>query len=410
MSRNPAISGTRESIRGAPGAEHISSVSLNYQVDFHAELWSPDLKSMAADISCDLSTSGSSISYTGDQEVRHTANLRWGRDHSYDPDNPDKPDWGRNRLKLLCRLTNMKDDISYTYPLGFYFVESVSKVLDTADDPITTSCYDLTAQLDTTIGETYYVPDGTSIFSAIRELLSNQGQWGRYQASGVDTPTTMSYFISPSEANIEKGRVWQIDDNTTWRRVLNRLADEGGYRIPWVDREGTLIIDGQYGTATTVTLPTGGFTVLGEGSRYTTGIHKAPNQWIGIGVVAEERGKTGLIVSAQDINIADGLHSFEARGKRVVRRVYHLDIGDEEGELSADNTAFQRQMLRLVNADREETEKVDLKLAPMPVFWHSDVVEFDDLDIDGKWRVSNWSLPLDGSDMSVGAIRVAEDR
>lgn len=403
--------GTLTEISGTTTPDSVLADSLSYEIDFHAELWSPDLKAMLLDISSDLTTAGSTVSYDGNREVRHTATLRFGRDYSYDETEPNRPDWGRNRLKLLCSLTNAKTGKREVYSLGFYIVETTSKVLDSDDNTVTASCYDLTTQLDAPIGYSYVVEDGTPVFDAIRTVMEDQGQWGLYEPKDetVDDPITLDYFLSPSDSNIVKGRVWGLGEESTWRRVLKELAAEGGYRNPWIDREGTLVIDGQYGTAPTVSLPHGDFSVFGEGSRVTTDVFEAPNQWIGIAVLGGEEGVYGLVSSLQDIELEKGAHSFEGRGKRVVRRVYQLDVTEEEGDVSTRTAAFKRQFTRLVNDDREVTRRVDFVCAPMPLFWHSEIVDLTNHGVDGKWRVTAWRLPLDGTDMTVQAQHIVEE-
>lgn len=400
------MTGTLNELATQGGAEHIPSVSLNYQVDFSAELWSADLSTLVADISADLVVDGSVVSYDGSASPRHTASLRWGEDYSYRHSRPDDPNWGQHRLKLLCSLTNLKDGEVRTYSLGYYFVETSSQVVRTVYDPTTTACYDLTTQLDTPIGHTWYAAGGTQVDDAIRDLLEAQGQWGRYAPAGAADPVTMGFRLSPTEAVLAGGRVWPLGEANTWRRVLNRLAEEGGYRMPWVDRDGVLVVDGQFGTAATVVLPISDWTVVREGARVTTNVHGAPNQWVGVGVVADS--ETTVIVTAQDVPAEVGAHSFEARGNRIVRKVYQLDQAEEDDTLSADAPAFQRHLTRLVSADREHTTTLDLRMAPMPVFWHSDIVEFWDAVGGGNWRVTKWSMPLDASDMSVTAVRIAE--
>lgn len=390
------MAGTLDEFATTGGAEHIPSTSLGYRIDFGAELWSPGLTTLVEDISGDLVTEGSSVSYQGNSPVRHTGSLRWGNEH----------DWVHNRLKLLCSLTSMRDGETRTYTLGYYIADTTSRVMDTDDAPVTTALYDLTTQLDSAIGQSYYVAAGTNAATAIVELLARQGQWGRFEPADARTPIVMDCLVTPTDAVLTKGRVWPISDANTWRRALNHLAAVGSYRQPWVNRQGVLVVDPQIGTSVSVVLPTGAFTVLGEGARYTNDIYQAPNQWIGVGATADAGSEPTVIVTAQDVEETRGAHSFERRGLRVVRKVYELDAAPDGASLDASTLTFQEQLRKLVTADREVTERVSFKCAPMPVFWHSDIIELTDLGLAGRWRVASWSLPFNGGDMSVEVIRV----
>lgn len=394
-----SMSGSLNQLSTAGGAEHIPSVSLDYAVDFHCELWSPDLAHMVEDISDSMSVEDSNISYQADADVRHSAQLRFDERH----------DWNGNRVKLLCSLTNHKDGEVRTYSLGFYFAEVTSQVLDSLSDPYTVELFDLTTQLDNPIGFSYYIANNSNIGEAIRSLLAAQSQWNRFLPDDANDPITVGYRISPTEAHLVNGRVWRLSEANTWRRVLNRLCDDGGYRSPWLDRDGQLVVEFQYGTAQTVVLPEDHFAVVAEGATLTTDIYRAPNQWIIVGVVAGEAGGGGqptTIIGYQDLDASAGPHSFEARGRRVVRKVYAVDVGADGTTVTASEESLQRHAARLVGQDKEANERVSFRMSPMPVLWHNDLIALPDYDLDGLWRVQSWRLPLDGGDMNVEAVKV----
>lgn len=387
--------------------EGISDGSLVYDIDLRAELWEPDLSAPFEDVSEWLSLTGSSITYADRAAVRHTARLRWS----------GTVDWNAYRIKLFVDVRDRESGSTHTAAMGVYAVDQWHETLGTDPATYETECVDLMALLDQPVGITYTVPTGTSYPVAIKDAVEAASQWNRFEPAGADAPVgpSVRVAVNDDDAYVVGSRIAPLGEQHTWLDIISHLCEGAGYRQPWIDRDGIIVVDAQRSTAETIqSYADSPLTVLAEGARVTTDLRLRPNQWVIYGELVEPTIEgpahaSTLLLTHTDLPAATGEHSFDARGRRVLRKVYALDAAAQRADLAAGyerSTAFTRAAARLIDADREATRRIAMRIAPTTRLWHDDVIWLRSAGGgSGYWRVTDWSLPFTGAPMTVRAVR-----
>jgi len=92
-------------------------------------------------------------------------------------------------------------------------------------------------------------------------------------------------------------------------------------------------------------------------------------------------------------NQSDGPTSIDGRGGREIRRVLRGKYKSQ--------AALEAAAQRSRDANKRVTTYVSLSSSPNPIHGHFDVVNYTDaaLSVNGRYLVTDWELPLDGSDM-----------
>jgi hypothetical protein len=294
-------------------------------------------------------------------------------------------DWGR---AILRPYMTMSDGVTTArFNLGAYLT-SVPVQGGLMMPPVyAVSGFDLLAVLADTVGDAYAVSAGTGYLAAVEAILVARGFTG--------------YLIDQSAAAavLPEGRVWELDDRTTWLAVVNDLLASIGYAGIWSDWDGRLRcapyvapIDRApewYYTAG------GDQSMIGPDRTRTRDFFDAPNRWVAVrsnqidGTPPVEGD--GIYTYTNDIV---GDTSVEARGGRVITRVMMLDV--------ADHAALVSLAEQSIAADLDLRQKISMPTAPNPLHWHFDrLVIADEMagpTVDAMG--TSWTLPLNGGDMS----------
>lgn len=290
--------------------------------------------------------------------------------------------WGRARVKPYMILAT--PSLAARFNLGVYVL--TSPVTPHGQDPVTYDVhgYDLLYLLSTTgPGDTYVVNSGVTYASAIQSVLSSAGTGVLVLLDGTRQTTTL-----PSPM------VWVMTDSDTasWLRIVNDMLAAIGYRGLWADQEGRLrsgpyappwarAVEWELNTADLST------NLVGEEREMSADVWGIPNWWkfVMSNMATAPVEGTGMYTVT---NQADGPTSIDVLG-RVVRKVVFMDV--------ADQAALESEGDRIVYEDRQVARTYKIKVDPLPIAGHFDVVQFIDGNVNDTCQVVSWVLPLDGS-------------
>lgn len=276
------------------------------------------------------------------------------------------------------------------FNLGAYFPSTPVHEADTMPMVNAVQGYDILLALTSPVGEAYAVDQGAAYLATVETILLAQGF-----AAGT-------YLIDQtrSDAVLPTARVWPIDERNTWLIVVNDLLGSIGYAGIWSDWDGRLrcapyqnprdrapewLYDLNPNTGT-VTLK----------RTIERDWFFAPNRWVGIrnndvDAAAPVEGN-GIYTYT---NQHDGPTSVEDRGGRVITRILPLD--------AADQASLVAQVERTIDADLRLKSTVATGTGCNPLHWHFDLVTVNDPCIGSPFTdalVTEWTLPLNGDDMS----------
>lgn len=390
--------------------------SLSMRVGLRATLLSPDMLPVR-DISYALIPEMCSISYDASRNVRTTAELTFNTDedrHDFPLDlwmPRPKLDWFGHRVLLTMVLTDEETGHVGYKNVGVYVIDQLRTSRDLGDSYFTAQAYDLFALLDTAVGYSFSVDEFTVISDSIREALASFGQWLPTEdepSSMPPAPSTVDFSVAHADVRWLNSRVWRISEGMTWLRMIRQMCEEGGFRAPWMDRDGVLVVDRGGGLDTTIELPAGKFNVVGTEVSEEIDYWGQPTEWIFVANDPHPKaplpdGSVGFLRFTHT-----EVDEFLRRGRRRVKRLVQsgANYGPDDEESSAETFAveFQEQALREFDQDQAAKSRVRFTMIPNPDLWHADVVK---LPHDGrKWLVQRWDLPFDGQDMRVEAVEV----
>jgi hypothetical protein len=371
----------------APPREHLTAdqvraiVRGHVDVDIGADLLDAD-GAFLEDLTSDLQAGGS-VELNSHRTVHRTCRVLLSREL----------DWGAVRLRLWMTLASKTTGLALKAFVGVFLLETPTTVTGRTPRTWVVEGYDLLGALAVDGGRTYRVAAGTKITDAVVQAIAAAGITATVQlASTGDAPTL------PSDM------VWSMRDDVTWLRIVNDLLAAGGYRGLWADHLGRYRsepyrppqdrgVEWEYDAGHVDT-------ILGDRMELTTDLWQIPNRWV-FYVDDPARGEpvagdTLYIVDTPDTDPT----SAAARG-RVIPRKVAVD--------AADHASLVSQGDRIAARDREVTTRAAVTVGANPLHGHFDVIRLVDAEagVSGKWQVTSWSLPLDGSDMTLDAKAVS---
>jgi hypothetical protein len=301
-------------------------------------------------------------------------------------------DWGASIVRPYYLVTGPTSAAATTlttarFYLGAYYTEVSDD--DLTDSPPTwdVTGHDVVSVLDDAIGDAYSVGKGVACLTRVEQILQARGVT-RYiidrQAAAVVLTTPM---------------VWTLDDNVTWLYVVNQLLAAVGYRGIYSDWNGWLRCE-PYVTpalrASEWTMAVDGVsTIIGQAMVRSRDMYDAPNRWVfyrnsGTDDVAPVTGNGRY----EYINQLVGDTSVEARGGRIRTKTMGVDVPDQASLIA------QAQIT--IDADIADPTRLNFPTSPFPLPWHFDRLTLLDPRIGSANEVqaSQWTLPLDGGDMS----------
>lgn len=339
---------------------------VNVVVDVSADLLGPDLTETVDTLDGALQVEGSRVGYDGDVDVHRTCTLVLS----------EQLDWPRARVRPRMRLTS--DAGSFEVTLGTFRLGTPTRQ---AGRDWTVTGYDLTSLLRTEHGETYEVPEGAAYVTAAETLAASRG-------------ATMQVSAAGETRMLPRPRWWSLDIPTL--QSLAELLEEGGFTAPYADpwgtlRSGLLIPAADRGVEWTYDADHPRTTV-GEDGEYDDGTGEIPNRIVGV---------TDSPLSWAAVE-GDGQHtivdqpSIDRTGEtRTV--VVRIEASDQTVLVQRTAEEFARR--------RRPVGEVRMSVAVNPLHFHEDIVQAknSELDVDLKALVTRFSLPFDGSDMTLTA-------
>ena len=299
-------------------------------------------------------------------------------------------DWGSQRLRPWMSITD--GTLTETWYLGVYLPSTPVRPLGETPITYTVQCFDKLEILNHPYGSSYALASGAVILDAVADLISGAGE-SKLLVDSDEAATTLA-----------SARVWPIDPETSTLSIVNDLLGMIGYRSLWVDRDG-------YYRASRYVEPSGlapvwtfsaqsTTTTVGESRMFEADYFSVPNRWVFI----RNDPESGLPATDDGLyvvtNQSDGATSIDARG-RTITRVEFVD--------AATQAALESQGDRMVEADKRLIQRTSITAAPNPVMWHFDAVTYVDSEVptSDRWLVTDWTLPLDGADMTIELKKVS---
>jgi hypothetical protein len=292
--------------------------------------------------------------------------------------------WGSAIVRPYMLMTN--GTITARFNLGAYFTNTPDNV--TGEDPTTYSVegYDILDALNQEVGDGYAVNAGVEYLAAIETILINQG----YSQYSIDT--------SRAGTLLPSAKGWAMSEKATWLRIVNELLAAIGYRGIYSDWDGRLICapyTAPEERQAEWTYDDGEFTSeLGPQQVIKHDFYRAPNRWVGVINNAQE-GETptegaGMFTYQND---SDGETSVEARGRVIQAPRIEVDAADQAALV----TAVMQQVAR----DKVIDTMIEANTTPNPLHWHFDILKLTTAELGTlKLRENEWSLPLDGGQMT----------
>lgn len=293
-------------------------------------------------------------------------------------------DWANAIVRPYVTLTD--GTTSARFNLGGYLANVPRTRYGKTPNTQTVQGVDILHWLNTTVGEAYVVVTGTSYLAAVETILIGRG--------------ILAYTIDQTKTavTLPSNRVWPLDEQTTWLRIVNDLLAAVGYAGIWSDWDGRLRCvpyenprdraaewvydDGKY---TAMMLPTG---------EIERDFFDVPNQWVAVrsnnidGPAPIEGNGVYTYVNART-----GPTSVEARGGMVRTRFLSVE--------AADQPSLVARTSAVVDADIITTTAIETQTAPNPLHWHFDRLYVANSDLPLMDVLSTrWSLPLTGGLMS----------
>lgn len=325
------------------------------------------------DISDALVPSGSSVKRGVYNTVHGTASLNLERELQ----------WGWQRLQPFLLLS--ADGVSWwKWPLGVFLPSTPSVPLHQSPPVFQVDCFDKLDVLNTAHGEVFALEAGQAIIPAVEALIAAAGE------SKVRIDQSAVAEVAGST------RLFELEQTTL--TIVNDALAMLGYRGLWVDRDGWCR-SGPYvspsSLSTVWAYDTSSSTSVGEQRDLTADFYRAANVVVGVNNDATNDIPTLGAGLHTITNFHDGPTSVSGRGGRMIRRVVSGSFASQAALESACDAAM--------DAEKRVARHVDLTVSPNPVHGHFDVVSFTDPAgaIDERFLVTDWELPLDGSDMSL---------
>jgi len=293
--------------------------------------------------------------------------------------------WGWQRLRPYLLLS--ADGVTFhRFELGIFLPSTPAREVAESPQVFTVDCMDKLDVLNTPHGA-YSLASGEPVIAAVEALITGAGE------SKINIDQTAAATVAGSV------RSFPISDSLTTLQICNDLLDYVGYRSLYVDRSGTFRSEPYVSPENLPTMwrydASSDTTTVGESRTITADFYRAANEVQGYNddpgevttIPVEGAGKKTLQ------NQSNGDTSIDGRGGRTIRRII-------SGSYSS-QAALESAVQRVMDAEMRVNQYVDLLVSPNPVHGHYDVVSYIDpaASVSGRFIVSRWELPLDGSDM-----------
>lgn len=299
-------------------------------------------------------------------------------------------DWAHDLVQLYMTLSE-PSGITARFNVGVAVLTTPDRSVGDTPATFNVQGYDRIYLLRRPVGDSYSVTAGTPVLGAVAAAFTAAGISGVLIDGTSADKTLPADMVWPLVATGTDG----VGDATatTWLNVINQLLASIGYRGVWVDERGYFRCDPYLNPTSrpaefTFTVDDVTATIVGDGRTISVDQWNQPNRWV---FVQQNR-------------------PFDAAGPTEGDGIYTVDRVPA-GELpwasqvlldAADQPSLQAQGDRVVANDTQRTTTLQLATAPFPVAGHFDVFGYVDSDVPDvrKAQAVDWTLPLDGSDMT----------
>jgi hypothetical protein len=301
-------------------------------------------------------------------------------------------DWGLSIVRPYMTMTAPSapgaDLATMRFYLGAYVTDTPQEDMSQDVSSWDATGYDILSLLDDAVGEGYSIDAGESYLFRVEEILQARG-FTRYVIDG-----------DRADAVLPSAKTYTLDDNVTWLTIVNDLLAAVGYAGIYSDHNGRLRCQvyrspSDRGPEWLMT-DDPAVTILTQRRKRGRDFYDAPNRWVFYqqNATEEEQPSDGNGLRLEYTNETSGPTSVEARGGRVITKVVGVD--------AADAAALQAAAQRTIDADMQIPVLIAIETAPFPLAWHFDRIQVQDAGLGAQLQVvaTNWSLNLDGSDMS----------
>lgn len=363
------MQGLNEGPRSAFTAEQITHLLTGDVLEVSGGLRLLDTSNrLVEDISDDLV--GGEVTHDNLAEIPGACSLQINRELA----------WGKDRVQPYMDLSNSL--ITARFYLGIFVLTTPEAPRGESPATYEVQGYDTTHLLRATgPGDTYSVVPPSGILQGVHDIIA---------ASGVNS---MAQFDG-NDSNVPSAMVWALAPSVTptWLTIANDLLGSVGYDPLWADQDGILrsaphIDPAGRGVEWVFDTSNPRVNIVGEDRVMQEEVWGVPNKWKFVRRVLTPAPTEGAGIYTVT-NQSDGASSIDAVG-REVWRVEYLDV--------ADHASLVAQGDRIVADDMSQVRTFTIKVDPLPIAMHRDVVRLIDAGRDDRCIVKSWTLPLDGS-------------
>ena len=317
--------------------------------------------------------------------------------------------WGNQRVKPYLNLTD-GDGTTARFDLGVFVLSTPERRAGETPATFDVDGYDKLEILNHPHGTSYEAAAGDAYLTLVEALITGAGESKMLigqSAVATVLPTTRVWPLvrqstgdDDGQGDDAPGRSDRPAGGATTLQIINALLEAVGYRSLWVDQDGyyrsePYAAPADRGAEWTYSADSSTTTVA-EDRVSSADYFDTPNRW----VFVRNDPAASTFPSEGDgiytvLNQSDGLTSIDARG-RTITRVVPLDASSQ--------TALVAQGDQIVDNDKRLDKRLTLNVSVNPLHGHFDVVSVIDAQLGlvaAKYVVTDWSLPLDGSDMTL---------
>jgi hypothetical protein len=290
--------------------------------------------------------------------------------------------WGKDRVRPYMTLSD--GTTTARFNLGVFVLTTPDSVQ--GEDPVSYDVfgYELLYLLQSSVADTYVITAGTTYLSAVSDLVAAADIGGTVQLDGTLSSSTLLLDM-----------VWALDptSSTSWLDIINSLLASINYQKLWADENGVFrsapyiapidrAVEWTFDTSNDST------NIVGPNRKLTSDVWGASNWWRFV-----RKGMTTKPVEGDGIytveNVSTGRTSQTAMGRIIRAKVQFLDASNQ--------TSLVAQGDRIVSTNQAVSRTFQISVDPLPIAGHFDIVQLSDAGASDKCKVTNWVLPLDGS-------------
>ena len=296
--------------------------------------------------------------------------------------------------------TQVTDDLGGVYrtKMGTYLLEAPTSVIPLCDgDTNEMVGDDLTVYLDQPIGYSWVAPGGRdAVGEAAKVVDSSPG------------PITATFPLPKPPELLPDLWVWLIGQNNTWRCVADMLLERAGYRLLWMDRDGSIISDEKIDPLKRAEIEDiphwnvdEGGTFVSSGFTRERDLKGHPNRWR---VIREDLALVSDATTIEHVvetreNKSNGPASFDERGYWLTE-IIEVDVTSIR--------ALSQIADKIQSVKQYPVEQVELSVAPQLYLWHDDLVYFTSRNL--EWdrvlcAVEAWNHTLSGNELMPVRLR-----